>query len=280
VAVEQRDHRIDLRVTVDIGIDHIAVLFLQIDKFLHQLLLTDKTFDTDIAEVEPFVDTVGDSIVHPVGQSHLADPDSGFVIDPLYRRSLNGMLAAPFVKEEVGEQHTAALRVLLGSGFLKRGKSRKDADVLFGIIRFLKRILMRIFMIITLFVVSLFAGEIEWMESFAEAKAKAQKEDKIIYALITSETCRWCRKLESTTLEEERVIEKVNSKYSAVALTRGKDEYPPCLKAPMVPMSYFLTPEGRVLYSVPGYWSKEDYLSMMDDVERKYQKQKSAQKDD
>lgn len=139
---------------------------------------------------------------------------------------------------------------------------------------------MRIFMIITLFVVSLFAGEIEWMESFAEAKAKAQKEDKIIYALITSETCRWCRKLESTTLEEERVIEKVNSKYSAVALTRGKDEYPPCLKAPMVPMSYFLTPEGRVLYSVPGYWSKEDYLSMMDDVERKYQKQKSAQKDD
>ena len=48
----------------------------------------------------------------------------------------------------------------------------------------------------------------------------------------------------------------------------------------MVPMSYFLTPEGRVLYSVPGYWSKDDYLSMMEDVERKYEKQKSAQKDD
>ena len=139
---------------------------------------------------------------------------------------------------------------------------------------------MRIFMIMAMFAAALFAGEIEWEESFAEAKAKARKEDKIIYALITSETCRWCRKLESTTLEEERVIEKVNSRYSAVALTRGKDKYPPCLKAPMVPMSYFLTPEGRVLYSVPGYWNKDDYLSMMDDVERKYQKQKSAQKDD
>ncbi len=139
---------------------------------------------------------------------------------------------------------------------------------------------MRIFLIIALFTLSLFANEIEWEESFAEAKAKAQKEDKIIYALITSETCRWCRKLESTTLEEEKVVENVNSKYAAVALTRGKDKYPPCLKAPMVPMSYFLTPEGRVLYSVPGYWSKDDYLSMMEDVERKYQKQKSAQKDD
>ena len=139
---------------------------------------------------------------------------------------------------------------------------------------------MRIFMFITMFALAIFANEIEWEESFAEAKAKAQKEDKIIYALITSETCRWCRKLESTTLEEESVVENVNNKYAAVALTRGKDKYPPCLKAPMVPMSYFLTPEGRVLYSVPGYWSKDDYLSMMEDVERKYEKQKSAQKDD
>lgn len=139
---------------------------------------------------------------------------------------------------------------------------------------------MRLFMMLSLLILSLFADEIEWEDSFAAAKAKAVKEDKIIYALITSETCKWCRKLESTTLEEPQVTTNINNKYAAVALTRGKDAYPPCLKAPMVPMSYFLTPEGRVLYSVPGYWAKEDYLSMMEDVERKYKKQKSAQKDD
>ncbi len=134
---------------------------------------------------------------------------------------------------------------------------------------------MRILFFMTLFIGSLFANEIEWNDSFEAAKAQAQKEDKIIYALITSETCRWCRKLEDMTLEDKKVIDNLNSKYSAVALTRGKDTYPPCLKAPMVPMSYFLTPEGTVLYSVPGYWNEEDYLSMMEDVERKYKKQKS-----
>jgi thioredoxin-related protein len=123
--------------------------------------------------------------------------------------------------------------------------------------------------------ISLFASEIKWNDSFEAAKAKAQKEDKIIYALITSETCRWCRKLESETLDEQKIINNLNSKYSAVALTRDKDSYPPCLKAPMVPMSYFLTPEGTVLYSVPGYWNEEDYLSMMGDVERKYKKQQT-----
>ena len=138
---------------------------------------------------------------------------------------------------------------------------------------------MRLIMIVTLFALSLFANEIAWENNFEAAKAKAQKEDKIIYVLITSETCRWCRKLESTTLEETAVVENVNSKYAAVALTRGKDSYPPCLKAPMVPMSYFLTPDGRVIYSVPGYWEEEDYLSMMEDVERKYKKQKSIEKE-
>ena len=134
---------------------------------------------------------------------------------------------------------------------------------------------MRIIMIISMLTFSLFASEIKWNDSFEAAKAKAQKEDKLIYVVITSETCRWCRKLESETLDEQKIINNLNSKYSAVALTRDKDSYPPCLKAPMVPMSYFLTPEGTVLYSVPGYWNEEDYLSMMGDVERKYKKQQT-----
>lgn len=135
---------------------------------------------------------------------------------------------------------------------------------------------MRIIMIITMLTISLFANEITWNDSFEAAKTKALKEDKLIYVVITSDTCRWCRKLENETLKKKNVIDNLNSKYSPVALTRGKDSYPPCLKAPMVPMSYFLTPEGTVLYSVPGYWSEEDYLSMMGDVERKYKKQQTV----
>ncbi len=135
---------------------------------------------------------------------------------------------------------------------------------------------MRYIITILLMLSTLQADDITWNSSFAEAKAKAQKEEKIIYVVITSETCRWCRKLEATTLEDKVVIKNLNKKYAAVALTRGKDKYPPCLKAPMVPMTYFLAPDGRVIYSVPGYWQIEDYLSMMGDVERKYEKQKRA----
>ena len=135
---------------------------------------------------------------------------------------------------------------------------------------------MRIVLIMLGLVSLLMGEEIHWNSSFEAAKTAAQKEDKIIYVVITSETCRWCRKLESTTLEKPAVVKNINTKYAPVALTRGKDSYPPCLKAKMVPMSYFLTPQGRVIYSVPGYWVEEDYLSILGDVERKYKKQKKA----
>ena len=135
---------------------------------------------------------------------------------------------------------------------------------------------MRYIITILLMLGALHGAEVAWNSSFAAAKAKAQKENKIIYAVITSETCRWCRKLEATTLEDKSDIKNLNQRYASVALTRGKDKYPPCLKAPMVPMTYFLAPDGRVIYSVPGYWQTEDYLSMMGDVQRKYEKQKRA----
>jgi len=135
---------------------------------------------------------------------------------------------------------------------------------------------MRFIMTLFLLLSSLMAEEVQWNSDFAAAKAKAQKEDKIIYAVITSETCRWCRKLESTTLKDPKIIKNLNAKYAAVAITRGEGEYPQCFKAPMVPMTYFVAPDGRIIYSVPGYWQEEDYLSMMGDVERKYQKQKRA----
>jgi len=127
-----------------------------------------------------------------------------------------------------------------------------------------------------LFMSSLFAAEVAWNSDFATAKAKAQKEDKIIYAVITSETCGWCRKLERTVLQSPAVVKNLNAKYAAVAITRDEGKYPQCFKATMVPMTYFAAPDGRIIYSVPGYWSEEDYLSIMGDVERKYEKQKRA----
>lgn len=118
-----------------------------------------------------------------------------------------------------------------------------------------------------------FGAEIAWNTSYDTALAKAKKESKPLMVLITSEECRWCRKLENTTMQDAEIIARINAKFQAVNVTKDKSVYPKNLTAKMVPMSYFINPtNGKVLYSIPGYWGSEDYNSILDDALRKYKK--------
>jgi len=124
--------------------------------------------------------------------------------------------------------------------------------------------------ILCLSVISLYADGLNWAESFDEAMAKAKAQNKDIMVLITTNTCRWCRKLESQTLSDAEVYTRLNKNYISVHLTRGEDEYPRFLEAPGVPTTYFLNHNARPLIKrVMGYWNVEDYLSFLDDVDYK-----------
>ncbi|OHD83952.1 MAG: hypothetical protein A3I60_06550 [Sulfuricurvum sp. RIFCSPLOWO2_02_FULL_43_45] len=126
--------------------------------------------------------------------------------------------------------------------------------------------------LLVLLMANLFGAEIIWQDTFAHAQAKAKKESKPMLVIITTEQCRWCRKLEATTLSDDDIISKINSSFIPVHVTRDKSVYPKTLSANMVPMSYFLDGNGRVLYAMPGYWPTEDYQSILDDALRKAKK--------
>jgi len=125
---------------------------------------------------------------------------------------------------------------------------------------------------LALFATSLFSTDIVWQDTFASAQAKAKKESKPMLVIITTEQCRWCRKLEATTLSDDEIISKINTRFIPVHVTRDKSVYPKTLSAKMVPMSYFLDENGKVLYSMPGYWPTDDYQSILDDALRKAKK--------
>ena len=107
---------------------------------------------------------------------------------------------------------------------------------------------------------------IKWYHNYDEGVAAAKLQHKKLFVLITSETCRWCRKLETVTMQDPGIIKRINEKYIAVALTRDKERYPKTLQAKMVPMSYYLKTDGSIINSVPGYWNVEDYHTILNDV--------------
>ena len=134
---------------------------------------------------------------------------------------------------------------------------------------------MKKIVLLALLSIGVFGTEITWNDTFEQAQIKAKKECKPLMVLITSEQCRWCRKLEATTLQDEDIVTKLNSKFITVHVTRDKSVYPQALTAKMVPMSYFLDAEGKVIYSIPGYWPSEDYQSILNDALQKYKNTKN-----
>ncbi len=130
--------------------------------------------------------------------------------------------------------------------------------------------MLKLFLFLSLCLLPLQAKEIQWAGSFKEALLQAQAEDKNMMVLITTKTCRWCRKLESQTLTNPEVIDRLNRDYICVHLTRDQDEYPRYLNAKGVPTTYFLNRAGQpIIKRVMGYWNVEDYLSYLDDVDYK-----------
>ncbi|HEX5329196.1 thioredoxin family protein [Sulfuricurvum sp.] len=126
--------------------------------------------------------------------------------------------------------------------------------------------------LLVLLMANLFANDIAWSDTYEQAQAKAKKESKPMLVIITTEQCRWCRKLEATTLSDDAIISKINTRFIPVHVTRDKSVYPKNLSAKMVPMSYFIDGEGKVIHSIPGYWPSEDYQSILDDALRKAKK--------
>ena len=130
---------------------------------------------------------------------------------------------------------------------------------------------MRFFLLsICLGLFSLYAAELNWADSYADAIAKAKEQKKDVMLLITTNTCRWCRKLESETLADISVINRLNKDYISVHVTRDEDDYPKSLEASGVPTTYFLNIKGEpIIKRVMGYWNVEDYSSFLDDVDYK-----------
>ena len=137
---------------------------------------------------------------------------------------------------------------------------------------------MKVLLITIALISTLFGAELDWPNDYNKALEIAKKENKHVYMLITSESCRWCRKFEATTLQDEATLERLKSKYVLLHISRDRDYMPSKFKKKRVPRHYFITQKGEVIYSFLGYWNAEDFDSFLDDVDRRYKKKFKGKK--
>ena len=123
---------------------------------------------------------------------------------------------------------------------------------------------------IIIFSTLLFSSDLDWSSDYEKALIQAKKENKLVYVFITSDSCRWCRKFEQTTLIDMDIEDRLEEEYITIHLSRDRHTIPAKFKTSPVPRHYFLDQKGDILYDSLGYRDAELFNSFMDNAKQRY----------
>ena len=138
--------------------------------------------------------------------------------------------------------------------------------------------------ILALLIVSsgLFAAEVNWAKNYDSAVAKAKKEHKPILFIISRDTCRYCIKLDNTTLKDKEVVKKLNSDFVAVRAWLNEGDFVPDFlirNTPGLPGIWFLYSDGEPMYRpLLGYLKASEFSQALNVVVEEYKKDTKVKK--
>ena len=116
---------------------------------------------------------------------------------------------------------------------------------------------------------SAMAFSLSWEKNIDTALSKAKAEHKTLMVFVEGEHCSWCKKMKHRTILDD-AVEKRLVKFVLVEVMREDVKamtHLPSVRG--VPTIFFMKADKTVLEEVIGYFNVEDFLSYIDDVEKK-----------
>jgi len=111
------------------------------------------------------------------------------------------------------------------------------------------------------------AAGLAWERSLSAALERAGREDKIVMMDFYTDWCRWCDKLDRTTLADARVRQALAAvvpvKLNAESEGRGEAER---YRVDGYPTLVFVDAKGREVGRIPGYLPPAEFLQEVTDI--------------
>ena len=124
-------------------------------------------------------------------------------------------------------------------------------------------------LLLSIFVLSGTLLAVDWVKDIDTALMQANKEHKNVMVMVEGEYCRWCKKMKGRTLTDD-AVEKRLKNYVVVKVMRGDGnamgKLPPVQGVPTI---FFMKPDKTIIQEVMGYFNVEDFISYINDVEKK-----------
>jgi thioredoxin-related protein len=127
---------------------------------------------------------------------------------------------------------------------------------------------MKKLVLLILVISSLFAkaNDPHWLNDFDQALELAQKENKDVYVFIGSDRCHFCDKFKDKTLSRKCVLKRIDRSFVPVYLSRDRHKVPSRFETQGVPIHYFLTNSGKLIYEARGAVNAEGLYQLLDEV--------------
>lgn len=106
----------------------------------------------------------------------------------------------------------------------------------------------------------------DWPSDYDAALEKAKKEKKDVYLFIGSAYCRYCEKLKSGLFSKKEVLDKLKKDYVLLYMSRDIDDIPSRFEVKPVPRHYFLSSDGKIIYTTIGSRTEEGFYELLDEV--------------
>jgi len=137
--------------------------------------------------------------------------------------------------------------------------------------------LKRLLITFLLFVTTSFSADIVWQKDITTAFELAKKENKVVMLLVEGEFCRWCKKMKHRTLADENVSKRLEPYIAVKVMRENKEAIKDLPVIQGVPTIFFMTHDKNIIEDVIGYFGVEDFLSYIDDVEKKVPLKKKSE---
>lgn len=134
--------------------------------------------------------------------------------------------------------------------------------------------MMKTLLILALALSSVFADGIKWEKDYAAALKQSKALNKPVMFIVSSHHCHFCVQYESTTLNNPKVVQKLNTDYvAAIAYVDESPIFPRDLYVGGTPATWFLKSDGEPLFEpLMGAVGAADFLKALNIVSTEYKK--------
>ncbi len=112
------------------------------------------------------------------------------------------------------------------------------------------------------------ASEVSWTQQWDTAFARARSEHKVVLVDFYADWCIWCKRLDSTTYRDPRVVSFLAANTVPLKLDvegNGREEADR-YRVDGLPTIMILSPGGEVLGRIPGYLPADAFLERVEGI--------------